>query len=113
LSLSLSWDEAYAINVRSGSQKRTFEQLSGGEQMAAAIAVRLAMLLHMSDNLRILFLDEPTANMDDKRREKLADRITSLDQLDQIFVVTHDDAFQRIPIMLLNIEKENGVSVVR
>jgi exonuclease SbcC len=79
--------------------------------MAASIAVRLALLLHMSDsNIRWLFLDEPTANMDDKRRDKLADRITRLDQLDQIFVITHDDAFDRDTHHLIQISKLNGVS---
>ena len=38
--------------------------------MAAAVAVRLALLMQMSD-LRILFLDEPTANLDDKRRDQV------------------------------------------
>ena len=111
LMLTLVWDELYAIKVRSGQQERVFEQLSGGEQMAASIAVRLALLLHMSDsNIRWLFLDEPTANMDDKRRDKLADRITHLDQLDQIFVITHDDAFDRDTHHLIQISKLNGVS---
>jgi exonuclease SbcC len=111
LMLTLIWDESYAINVRSGQQERVFEQLSGGEQMAASIAVRLALLLHMTDsNIRWLFLDEPTANLDDKRRDKLADRITHLDQLDQIFVITHDDAFDRDTHHLIQISKLNGVS---
>jgi DNA repair protein SbcC/Rad50 len=113
LMLTLVWDESYAVKVRSGQKERVFEQLSGGEQMAASIAVRLALLLHMADNnIRWLFLDEPTANMDDLRREKLADRITRLDQLDQIFVITHDDAFDRDTHHLIQISKSNGVSTV-
>lgn len=111
LMLTLTWDEAYTIKVHTGQKERVFEQLSGGEQMAASIAVRLALLLHMSDrNIRWLFLDEPTANMDDKRRDKLADRITRLEQLDQIFVITHDDAFDRDTHHLIQISKFDGVS---
>jgi DNA repair protein SbcC/Rad50 len=111
LMLVLTWDETYAIRVLSGKNERVFEQLSGGEQMAASIAIRLALLLHMSDsNIRWLFLDEPTANMDDKRRDALADRITRLDQLDQIFVITHDDAFDRDTHHLVQITKLDGVS---
>jgi exonuclease SbcC len=82
-SLTLKWDESYAIKVFCRREERIFNQLSGGEQMAAAIAVRLALMIQMSD-LRILFLDEPTANMDDIRRDKLADRITRLDGLNQM-----------------------------
>jgi DNA repair exonuclease SbcCD ATPase subunit len=57
-----------------------------------------------------LFLDEPTANLDDKRRDALADRITRLDQLDQIFVITHDDAFDRDTHHLVQITKLDGIS---
>jgi DNA repair protein SbcC/Rad50 len=114
LMLSLTWDEAYTIKVHSGQKVRVFEQLSGGEQMAASIAVRLGLLLHMSDrNIRWLFLDEPTANMDDKRRDKLADRITQINQLDQVFVITHDDAFDRDPYHLIEVSKIDGISHVR
>jgi len=114
LGLTLEWDEGYAIQVHSGNTRRAFDQLSGGEQMAAAIAVRLALLLQMADsNLRWLFLDEPTANMDDKRRDRLADRITQLSHLDQIFVITHDDAFERDTHHVIQVSKQGGVSIAR
>jgi exonuclease SbcC len=111
-SLRLSWDETYAIKVFCRREERLFNQLSGGEQMAAAIAVRLALMIQMSD-LRILFLDEPTANLDDTRRDKLADRITSLEGLQQIFVITHDDAFRRDTHHFIQVSKQDGVSIVQ
>jgi len=111
-SLRLNWDETYEITVSRRSEERTFKQLSGGEQMAAAIAVRLALMIQMSD-LRVLFLDEPTANMDDTRRDNLADRITSIEGLKQIFVITHDDAFRRDTHHFIQISKQDGVSIVQ
>ena len=66
-SLHLHWDEHYEITVRRPALKRDFRQLSGGEQMAAAIAVRLALLKQVS-NVDIAFFDEPTANLDEARR---------------------------------------------
>ena len=107
--LTISWDDTYAINARCKGEQRAFKQLSGGEQMAAAIAVRLALLMQMSD-VRILFLDEPTANLDDKRRDKLADRITQMEGLQQIFVITHDDAFQRDTHHVIHVVKDHGLS---
>jgi DNA repair exonuclease SbcCD ATPase subunit len=101
----------YALTVRCRGEKRSFKQMSGGEQMAAAIAVRLAVLLQMSQ-VRLLFLDEPTANLDDERRDRLADRITRLEGLQQIFVITHDDAFQRETHHLVHLTRENGASRV-
>ena len=53
----------YEIRCRIRAEEREFKQLSGGEQMAAALAVRLALLQTLS-NLRLAFLDEPTAHMD-------------------------------------------------
>jgi exonuclease SbcC len=107
--LTINWDDTYAINARCKGEQRAFKQLSGGEQMAAAIAVRLALLMQMSD-VRILFLDEPTANLDDKRRDKLADRITQMEGLQQIFVITHDDAFQRDTHHVIHVVKDHGLS---
>ncbi|MDQ4075963.1 MAG: AAA family ATPase [Chloroflexota bacterium] len=110
-SYMLDWDESYEITVHCKGEQRAFKQLSGGEQMAAAIAVRLALLMQMSQ-IRTLFLDEPTTNLDDHRRDKLADRITQLDGLKQIFVITHDDSFERETHHVLRVRKENGLSRV-
>jgi len=107
--LTINWDDTYAINARCKSEQRAFKQLSGGEQMAAAIAVRLALLMQMSD-VQILFLDEPTANLDDKRRDQLADRITQMEGLQQIFIITHDDAFQRDTHHVIHVVKDHGLS---
>ena len=79
--------------------------------MAAALAVRLALLTQMS-KIRLLFLDEPTSNLDEQRRDKLADRITQLEGLKQIFVITHDDTFQRDSHHVLRVSKKNGSSIV-
>jgi len=109
---SLSWDESYAITIRHRGETRDFAQLSGGEQMAAALAVRLALLMQMSQ-IRLLFLDEPTTNLDGHRRDRLADRITQLDGLQQIFVITHDDMFERDTHHVLRVRKEDGTSFVQ
>lgn len=80
--------------------------------MAAAIAIRIALLSLMTSNLRLLFLDEPTANMDDARRNQLAEQITRLEGLNQLFVITHDDAFERSAHHVLQVFKHNDVSMV-
>ena len=64
-----------------------------GEQMAAALAIRLALLKELSD-LRIAFFDEPTTNMDEERRRNLAQQIGRIKDFDQLFVISHDDAFE-------------------
>jgi exonuclease SbcC len=67
--------------------------MSGGEQMAAAMSVRLALLKQLSD-IRIAFFDEPTTNMDAERRENLAVQLSNIKHFDQLFVISHDDTFE-------------------
>ena len=90
---SLKWGEDYGILLEEGGYERPFQSLSGGEQMAAALSVRLALLKQLSD-IRIAFFDEPTTNMDAERRENLAMQIGQIRHFDQLFVISHDDTFE-------------------
>lgn len=109
--MELEWSEDYTINVTYKGEKRSFQQLSGGEQMAAALAVRLALLHEMSD-IRLAFFDEPTAHLDHERRENLAAQITRIKGFKQLFVISHDDTFERETYNLLRVSKNNGFSQV-
>ena len=89
---SLKWGEDYAIMLEEDGYERPFTSLSGGEQMAAALSVRLALLKQLTD-IRIAFFDEPTTNMDAERRENLAMQISRITHFDQLFVISHDETF--------------------
>jgi exonuclease SbcC len=91
--VSLKWDMGYEIVLEEDGHERSFASLSGGEQMAAALAVRLALLKELSD-MRTAFFDEPTTNMDEDRRRNLAQQIGRIKDFDQLFVISHDDAFE-------------------
>lgn len=90
---TLKWAEDYSIIVEEGGYLRPFGVLSGGEQMAAALSVRLALLKQLT-GIRIAFFDEPTANLDAGRRENLAMQVGSIRHFDQLFVISHDDTFE-------------------
>ena len=90
---TLSWSVDYGISLEESGYDRPFGNLSGGEQMAAALSVRLAILKQLSD-IRIAFFDEPTTNMDTERRENLAQQISQIKNFDQLFVISHDDTFE-------------------
>lgn len=93
---TLKWTEDYGISLEENGYDRPFINLSGGEQMAAALSVRLALLKQLSD-VRLAFFDEPTTNMDAERRERLAEQIshiTARKTFDQLFVISHDDTFE-------------------
>ena len=108
----LQWDEEYGIWLETGEHRRSFRQLSGGEQITAALAVRLALL---KDLLRIdtAFLDEPTQNLDATRRENLAEQIQRITGFSQLFVISHDDTFERLLQSVIHVEKRDGASRVR
>ena len=88
-----------------------FRQMSGGEQMVSALAVRLALLKFLS-SLPIIFFDEPTQNMDVERRRNFAQQISKIKDFRQIFVISHDDTFEEMVENAIRVRKENGVSVV-
>ncbi len=93
---TLKWTEDYGILLEEDGFERPFVNLSGGEQMAAALSVRLALLKQLSD-VRLAFFDEPTTNMDAERRERLAEQISHITDrktFDQLFVISHDDTFE-------------------
>ncbi|HID28091.1 MAG TPA: SMC family ATPase [Methanosarcinales archaeon] len=108
-SQELKWKEDYDIVITERGNEKSFRQLSGGEQMSAALAVRLA-LLKMLSNSDIVFLDEPTQNMDENRREHLAEQIQKIRGFNQVFVISHDDTFQEKCEHVIRIKKVNGES---
>ena len=106
-SAQLSWQNDYEILLRRQGVNRSFAQLSGGEQMSAALAVRLALLKKLS-TLSIAFFDEPTANMDELRRMNLADQIRRVRGFDQLIVISHDDTFEQGLDSLIRLNKVDG-----
>ena len=103
--VALTWTRDYEILVQEGSHQRRFINLSGGEQMCAALAVRLALLRVLAD-IDIAFFDEPTTNMDRSRRESLAEAIANIKSFRQLFVISHDDTFEQFTENLVLVERE-------
>ena len=109
----LHWKENYGIVLEVDGRERDFEQLSGGEQMAAALAVRLALLRELSE-VDVAFFDEPTSNLDSTRRGNLAEQIAAIRNtgLSQLFVISHDDTFEEVTDHVVRVRKEHGESIV-
>ena len=103
--VALRWTEDYDIQIQDGGHWRTFKSLSGGEQMCAALAVRLALLKTLAD-INVAFFDEPTTNMDELRRSQLAEAIANLKSFHQLFVISHDDTFEAITESIIRLESK-------
>jgi len=110
-SCGLKWQNDYDIEIESAGDVKSFRQLSGGERMSAALAVRLALLKALS-SCDFVFLDEPTQNMDEVRREKLSQEIMKIRGFKQLFVISHDDTFNEKYSNVIKIEKTDGESRV-
>jgi exonuclease SbcC len=102
----LRWSRDYEIILEEEGHERSFPNLSGGEQMAAAMAIRLALLKQLSD-IRLAFFDEPTINMDAERRERLAQQIGQVQHFDQLFVISHDDAFEENVDHIIHVKRRD------
>jgi len=65
---------------------------SGGERSLASLALRIAFSLVLAPNIRMLILDEPTANLDSRSITELAttlrERVNEF--IDQTFLITHE-----------------------
>jgi len=107
----LSWSEDYELLLDVKGRQRSFAQFSGGEQMSAALALRLALLREIS-SINVAFFDEPTAHLDPERRDGGADKILNGQGCEQLFVISHDDTFERVAQHYVRVAKGEGGSRV-
>ncbi|BBD72315.1 hypothetical protein HS1genome_0704 [Sulfodiicoccus acidiphilus] len=65
--------------------------LSGGERVALAISLRLALARMASQEIGFMVMDEPTIHLDESRRSELVDIVrNAVSIVPQLIVVTHD-----------------------
>jgi len=105
--VTLRWTKDYEVTLEEEGRERPFANLSGGEQMAAALAVRLALLRQLSE-INIAFFDEPTTNMDEERRRNLAQQIGRIRSFQQLFVISHDDSFESFTDQVITLNAKEG-----
>lgn len=104
--------EVSIIECLDNNKTRKMEQLSGGEQMSVAIAIRLAMLKKIT-GIDFYFMDEPTINLDAKRRYMLSEIVNDISsELSQLFVISHDDTFESVTDNIIKLNKNNNISVI-
>lgn len=98
--------DAKLVDIYKGNERsRSFNQLSGGQRMIAALCVRIAMLTSFA-GLPIAFFDEPTENIDAEKKQNLAEILKKmLGDFTQIFIISHDDAFDRLTENVIYLEE--------
>lgn len=108
---TLEWTSDYEIVVHDADVQKSFSTLSGGEKMAAALAVRLAILEQLA-SVGVAFLDEPTANLDRQKKRNLVTQLKQLDSFEQLTVISHDQTFDSMTDYTITIEKDRQTSEV-
>ncbi len=109
----VSLTEDFNLKVRGMNGEESLEMLSGGERMAAALALRVGLSRALSGPvMELIILDEPTIHLDAQRRKELVDVIKRLATIPQTIVVTHDKEFEEAADTIIEVEKRNGVSIV-
>jgi exonuclease SbcC len=87
--------------------------LSGGEQIAVALAIRIGIAKAVCSNLNCIILDEPTAFLDENRRHNLLKVFRNIKSLSQIFVISHHSELEQVANNTIAVEKIGGNSIVR
>jgi DNA repair exonuclease SbcCD ATPase subunit len=113
-------DYILQLQGRDGIWVNVEGNVSGGERSIACLALRIAFALALAPQLRILVLDEPTANLDAKAISELTvtlrERINEF--IDQTFLITHqpeleDAATGSVYMLEREKEKDEPTKVVR
>jgi len=84
------------------------DMLSGGEKVALALAIRLAIGDVLgAQRLGFFILDEPTIHLDSENRRRLAELFTNLSKVvRQVIIITHDEeVFEGVEAKIVKFER--------
>ncbi len=103
----------FSLVVHGEKGEETVDMLSGGERIAAALALRIGLSRAISGPvMELIILDEPTIHLDAQRRRELVEVVRKLATIPQTIVVTHDKEFEESADTIIEVEKVNGISMV-
>lgn len=99
-------EKFYCFVVTKDGEKRPVEQLSGGELSSAAIALRFAISLLLSQSTdNLLILDEVLVSLSEHRAEEALKVISSMTENTQIILIAHNSYSDTIADKVIFLEK--------
>ena len=110
-------DDDYNISVVGPAGLQSIEQISGGERVALAISLRLAIARVLSEKVEAVIMDEPTTHLDEERRRELINILNSFFReggriIPQMIVITHHHEVEDVADVIYNVSKKGGFSTV-
>lgn len=109
-------DDDYNIAVIGSAGEQDIDQISGGERVALAIALRLAIAQVLSGRVETIIMDEPTTHLDEERRKELVNILNSFFReggriIPQMLIITHHREIEDVADIIYTIRKEEGYSI--
>ncbi|MCD6558089.1 MAG: AAA family ATPase [Candidatus Aenigmarchaeota archaeon] len=115
--MSVRVDESFTPIIEQNGYETEYQNLSGGEKTAVALAYRLALnkvINSMIERIKtkdLLILDEPTDGFSTDQLDKMRDVLNKLD-LRQIIIVSHEPKIDTFVDNVIRFYKEQHVSRV-
>ncbi|WP_349677337.1 AAA family ATPase [Archaeoglobus sp. JdFR-39] len=113
----ISVDEDFDISIIKEGGEISIKSISGGEKVAVAIALRLAIAKALAGRISTIIMDEPTTHLDEERRRELVEIMKSFfgegAAVPQMIIVTHHRELEEVAQTVYEVEKIDGVSRVR
>ncbi|TDA25297.1 MAG: hypothetical protein DSO00_08885, partial [Archaeoglobi archaeon] len=108
--------EDFDVSVIKGGEVIPLSSLSGGEKVAVAIALRLAIAKAISGRISTVIMDEPTTHLDEERRRELVGMMREFfregSSIPQMIIVTHHRELEEVADTVYRVEKVDGISRV-
>lgn len=110
-------DEEFTPLIEQNGYDTGYENLSGGEKTAAALAYRLALnqvinnLVTTLNTRDMIILDEPTDGFSNQQIEKMRELLRELN-MQQIILVSHEQQMENFVDQVIRLVKEEHVSRV-
>lgn len=107
-------DEDYNITIYGPEGEIKLDMVSGGEEIAIALSLRLGITQVMAKGMiDTILLDEPTIHLDSYRKRELIDVLRSMTVIPQMIIVTHDSELESAADTIIKVKKEDGISKVK
>ena len=115
--LKISLDNEFSPRILQDGYDMEYENLSGGEKTAAALAYRLALnqvINKLISNIKtrdLLILDEPTDGFSDEQLDRMKNVLDELN-IKQVLIVSHEEKIESFVDNILRLDKNEHVSRV-
>jgi len=116
--IDVSVDKDFNIVVYGRDGVQTLDTLSGGEKVAVALVIRLAIAAALTgEALELMIMDEPTIHLDTDRRRELVNLLKNFRKgghmISQLIIVSHDRELEEAANVVYEVVREGGVSKIK